>query len=189
MASSYRYPFAAAPDIIRSHQKDAYFEGVLLEQLSAIPRKLRGARFAHNYTTETKTAAELLYLGLTTFIGNRTLGEEYCDIVQVEDDTLRLPVVFRRGGYILPEGLSDQAVWKVVTRRCALAGIKAEGAFSAHSLRVGFMPEAALQDIPLDETMAMSGHHDVKTAIGFVIARVARAGIADAATSAQPHKA
>ena len=55
-----------------------------------------------------------------------------------------------------------------MTRRCALAGIAAEGAFSAHSLRAGFMTEAALQNIPLDESMAMSGHHDVKTAMGYI---------------------
>jgi peroxin-10 len=51
--------------------------------------------------TGTRTFADLLYLSLTTLVGNRTLGEEYCDIVQVEDDTLRLPNSFRRGGYIL----------------------------------------------------------------------------------------
>ncbi|KAF2141797.1 uncharacterized protein K452DRAFT_271573 [Aplosporella prunicola CBS 121167] len=114
MASSYRYPFAAAPDIIRSHQKDAYFEGVLLEQLSAILRKLYGARFAHTYTTEARTVADLLYLGLTTFIGNRTLGEEYCDIVQVEDDTLRLPTIARRSGYILTSILVPYGLNKVL---------------------------------------------------------------------------
>lgn len=74
----------------------------------------------------------------------------------------------RRGGHIDAEGLSGQAVWLVVTRRCALAGIDAEGAFSAHSLRAGFMTEAALQNVPLDESMAMSGHHDVKTAMGYI---------------------
>lgn len=74
----------------------------------------------------------------------------------------------RRGGHIGVEGLSDHAVWDIVTRRCALAGIAAEGAFSAHSLRAGFMTEAALQNIPLDESMAMSGHHDVKTAMGYI---------------------
>ncbi|KAF1987775.1 peroxisome biosynthesis protein-like protein [Aulographum hederae CBS 113979] len=100
-SASYNYPFAASPDIIRSNQKDAYFQGVLLEQLSSVLRKLYGARFAHTYTSEARTFTELLYLGLTTGIGNRTLGEEYCDIVQVEDDTLRLPPISRRAGYIL----------------------------------------------------------------------------------------
>jgi peroxin-10 len=99
--SSYQYPFAAAPDVIRSNQKDAYFQAVILEHLSGILRRIYGARFVHNYASETHTFADLLYLGLTTFIGNRTLGEEYCDIVQVEDDALRLPSVRRRAGYIL----------------------------------------------------------------------------------------
>ncbi|KAI8936133.1 hypothetical protein NX059_007630 [Plenodomus lindquistii] len=95
------YPFAASPDIIRSHQKDAYFSGVLLDQLSTLIRKLYGARLAHTYLSETRVSAELLYLGLTTLIGNRTLGEEYTDIVQVEAETGRLPALGRRAGYIL----------------------------------------------------------------------------------------
>ncbi|KAF2262527.1 hypothetical protein CC78DRAFT_315644 [Lojkania enalia] len=97
----FTYPFAASPDIIRSHQKDAYFSGVLLEQISTLLRKLRGARFAHTYNSESRIFSELLYLGLTTLIGNRTLGEEYCDIIQVEGENSRLPALGRRAGYIL----------------------------------------------------------------------------------------
>jgi peroxin-10 len=97
----FTYPFAASPDIIRSHQKDAYFSGVLLEQLSTLVRKMKGARYAHTYTSETRVLGELLYLGLTTLLGNRTLGEEYCDIVQVEGDNGQLPALGRRAGYIL----------------------------------------------------------------------------------------
>lgn len=78
------YPFAAAPDIIRAHQKDAYFQGVLTNQLNDLHRRLRGARSAHAWATETRTFADALYLCLTTLLGNRTLGEEYCDLVQVE---------------------------------------------------------------------------------------------------------
>ena len=97
----YQYPFAAAPDIIRSNQKDTYIEGVLLESLSNILRKLYGARFSHKHASEAQIFTELLYLGCTTLIGNRTLGEEYCDIVQVEDASLRLPSIIRRTAYIL----------------------------------------------------------------------------------------
>ncbi|KAK1830288.1 Pex12 amino terminal region-domain-containing protein [Podospora conica] len=82
------YPYAAAPDIIRAHQKDAYFQGYLTNQLNDLHRRLRGARSAHAWATETRTLADLLYLSLTTLIGNRTLGEEYCDLVQVEEPTL-----------------------------------------------------------------------------------------------------
>lgn len=100
-STRYAYPFATSPDIIRSHQKDAYFSGVLLDQLSTLLRKLYGARFAHTYVSETRVLGELLYLGLTTLIGNRTLGEEYTDIVQVESESGRLPALGRRAGYIL----------------------------------------------------------------------------------------
>ena len=111
---SYNYPSAAAPDIIRSHQKDAYFEGILLNHLSNLLRRLYGARFLHTYTTEARTFSELLYLGLTTLIGNRTLGEEYCDIIQIEDDTLKLPVISRRAGYILTSILLPYSVNKIL---------------------------------------------------------------------------
>ena len=99
--ASFNYPWAAAPDIIRSNQKDAYFQSMLLTHLFGVIRSLYGARTAHNWSSEARTFTELLYLGLTTFVGNRTLGEEYCDIVQVEDDTRRLPSITRRSGYIL----------------------------------------------------------------------------------------
>jgi len=101
VAKTFTYPWAAAPDIIRSNQKDAYFQSVLLAQLSGVIRSLYGARAAHNWTNEARSFTELLYLGLTTFVGSRTLGEEYCDILQVEEDTHRLPSLARRSGYIL----------------------------------------------------------------------------------------
>ena len=113
-AASYDYPFAAAPDIIRSHQKDGYVEGVLLSHLSNLLRRLYGARFLHTYTSEARTFSEFLYLGLTTFIGNRTLGEEYCDIIQIEDDTLKLPDVSRRAGYILTSILLPYGLGRVL---------------------------------------------------------------------------
>lgn len=98
---TYNYPFAAGPDIIRANQKDTYFQSVLLEQFSTILRKLYGSRVTHTYNSEARTFIELLYLSLTTLIGNRTLGEEYCDIIQVSDSSLRLPPFARRAGYIL----------------------------------------------------------------------------------------
>lgn len=104
--STFTYPWAGAPDIIRSHQKDAYFQSHLLQQLSNILRSLYGARVSHAWANEARTATELLYLGLTTFVGNRTLGEEYTDIVQVQDDTHQLPSIARRSTYILSSVLT-----------------------------------------------------------------------------------
>jgi peroxin-10 len=113
-SDSHQFPFASSPDIIRSNQKDAYFQAVLLEQLSEILRKIYGQRFTHGYTTEIKTVADLLYHGLTTFLGNRTLGEEYCDIVQVEQDTHKLPSLARRSGYILSTILVPYGLTRVL---------------------------------------------------------------------------
>ncbi|KAL3478217.1 Pex12 amino terminal region-domain-containing protein [Aspergillus californicus] len=99
--SAYFYPFATSPDIIRSHEKDAFLTASLTNQAQSIIRTLRGARYAHTNSEAIKHLTELLYFSLTTLIGNRTLGEEYCDLVQLEDDTLQLPSISRRVGYVL----------------------------------------------------------------------------------------
>ncbi|KAL4930715.1 ubiquitin-protein ligase peroxin 10 [Aspergillus undulatus] len=99
--SAHFYPFATSPDIIRSHEKDAFLTANLTNQAQSIIRTLRGARYAHTSSEAIKHLTELLYFSLTTLTGNRTLGEEYCDLVQLEDDTLQLPSIVRRVGYVL----------------------------------------------------------------------------------------
>lgn len=94
------FPFAASPDVLRTHEKDAYLTSTLSVQAASILRSLFGVRFAHRHSDITNHLTELLYLCLTTLLGNRTLGEEYCDVIQVEDDTLRLASLVRRVGYI-----------------------------------------------------------------------------------------
>lgn len=70
----------------------------------------------------------------------------------------------RKGGH-LGEALSPAAVRDIVQARCTLAGV--EGEFSAHSLRSGFVTEAGRQNVPLGETMALTGHHSVATVMGY----------------------
>ncbi|QPH00936.1 hypothetical protein C2857_005058 [Epichloe festucae Fl1] len=94
------YPFAAAPDIVRAHQKDAYFTGHLTNAMTDLYRRLFGARSTHALAPELRSLATLLYFCLTTLPGNRTLGEEYCDLVQVESPRGRLPAVSKRAAYI-----------------------------------------------------------------------------------------
>jgi hypothetical protein len=48
----------------------------------------------------------------------------------------------------------------IVKRRAQLAGL--EGAFGAHSHRSGFVTEAGRQNIPLGDTMAMTGHRSIQ---------------------------
>lgn len=100
LSTSHFFPFAASPDIIRSHEKDNFVIAGLITQAQSIIRSFKGARFAHAHVDAIRNLTEILYFSLTTLIGNRTLGEEYCDIVQLEDDTLQLPSFARRAGYI-----------------------------------------------------------------------------------------
>ncbi|KAL2010045.1 hypothetical protein VTN00DRAFT_5852 [Thermoascus crustaceus] len=112
--ASHFYPFATSPDIIRSHEKDVFITATLTNQAQSIIRSIRGARFAHAHADAIKHLTELLYFSLTTLIGNRTLGEEYCDVVQLEDDTLQLPSLVRRAGYILGSILVPWALQRIL---------------------------------------------------------------------------
>ena len=67
---------------------------------------------------------------------------------------------------LVPRFLFEQEIAAELEKeRCALAGI--EGRFSAHSLRAGFVTEAGKQNMPLPETMAMTGHQSVATVVGY----------------------
>ncbi|KAL2110550.1 hypothetical protein VUR80DRAFT_1028 [Thermomyces stellatus] len=110
------FPFAAAPDIIRTHQKDAYFTGTLSNDLTTLHRSLLGARSAHAWAPEARLAASLLYLSLTTLVGNRTLGEEYTDVVQVDAPRGKLPSLARRASYILASVVAPYFAGKLLPK-------------------------------------------------------------------------
>ncbi|KAG5953847.1 hypothetical protein E4U53_001612 [Claviceps sorghi] len=94
------YPFAGAPDIVRAHQKDIYFTNHLTNTITDLHRRLFGARSTHALGPDLRSLASLIYFCLTTLPGNRTLGEEYCDLVQVEAARRRLPGISKRAAYI-----------------------------------------------------------------------------------------
>lgn len=75
--------------------------------------------------------------------------------------------IFRRvrSGGVVGEPLTPSAVRRIVQARALQAGLRAE--FSAHSLRSGFVTEAARQKVPIGETMAMTGHTSVATVMGY----------------------
>ena len=111
--SEYSFPFAAAPDIIRAAEKDKFFNGVLQERLSNVLRRLYGSRFVQIRTGEARVFTELLYFGCTTLLGYRTLGEEYCDIVQIDYRRLGVPSLCRRLSYILSTFLLPYSIAKI----------------------------------------------------------------------------
>ena len=75
--------------------------------------------------------------------------------------------IFRRirGAATVAGPLSAEAVALIVKHRARLAGL--EGDFSGHSLRSGFVTEAGRQNVPLGDTMAMTGHRSVQTVMRY----------------------
>ena len=63
------------------------------------------------------------------------------------------------------EGLSAQAIYRMVKRRSKVARLPGE--FGAHSLRSGFVTEAGNQLVPLGEVMKLTGHKDVNTTLKY----------------------
>lgn len=110
------FPFADAPDIIRTNEKDLQSQHVLYEQLSDPLLRLLGPRFVHKYNDEIKTTSNLVYHGLTTLRGTRTLGEEYCDVLPIDDASGRLPQSLKRLGYTLTLVLGPYAATRTLPK-------------------------------------------------------------------------
>jgi len=77
------FPEASQPAIVRSAQKDDFYHQDLQSSAQTVARQLLGPREAARVQRQVKLLASLLYYGLTTGCGLQTLGEEYCDLVQV----------------------------------------------------------------------------------------------------------
>ena len=69
-----------------------------------------GSRWLHSHQPLLKAVSDALYLGLTTAVGLRTLGEEYTEIYQIHSSTMKKPSIYRRVAYVLTE----TAGWYVV---------------------------------------------------------------------------
>ncbi|KAG2207037.1 hypothetical protein INT46_001882 [Mucor plumbeus] len=93
---SLNFPYGAQPDIIRANQKDVYYQAILQEQMTRVAQQFLGARRQHVWQKEINTVSDICYYGLTTLLGTQTLGEEYCDIVQINQYNQTYPGLVRR---------------------------------------------------------------------------------------------
>ncbi|KAJ1959791.1 hypothetical protein GGI12_004152, partial [Dipsacomyces acuminosporus] len=103
--SDFQFPFSGQPDIVRSTQKDAFYQQRLNFQLGELVQQIRGTRYYSSHQEQVDAASKLVYYGLTTLAGAQTLGEEYCGILQVDKHSLYpslgrrlLMVVLHAGG-------------------------------------------------------------------------------------------
>ncbi|KAI9488571.1 Pex12 amino terminal region-domain-containing protein [Zychaea mexicana] len=109
------FPSGAQPDIIRSNQKDVYYLAVLQEQMSSVCQQFLGSRLQHQWQKEINTLSDFCYYGLTTLLGTQTLGEEYCDLAQINQYAQTYPGVIRRASLVFAHTLLPYIYTRTVT--------------------------------------------------------------------------
>lgn len=107
---------AGQPELVRSNQKDVYYLGFLREGIGQIFRNVRGPFSWIKWKTELDLFADICYFGLTTISGYQTLGEEYCNIVQVDTSMTRIPSTLLRGSLVFLYALGPYLIDKALTR-------------------------------------------------------------------------
>ncbi|KAJ1658837.1 peroxisome biogenesis factor 10 [Dispira simplex] len=90
------WPLAPPADILRSNQKDMYYQNVLFDQVRQVVQRHWGTRVYMRHQQRLRLGTDLLYYMLTTLAGTPTLGEEYCSILQMQKGTQTYPGFGRR---------------------------------------------------------------------------------------------
>ncbi|XP_010891519.2 peroxisome biogenesis factor 10 isoform X1 [Esox lucius] len=96
---------ANQPQLIRSSQKDEYYQNCLRNNANEAFQTLAGSKRWLHWRKEIELLSDLAYYGLTTFSGYQTLGEEYVSIIQVDPTLRRVPSRARRGALVLLHSL------------------------------------------------------------------------------------
>ncbi|GMM36221.1 ubiquitin-protein ligase peroxin 10 [Saccharomycopsis crataegensis] len=109
-------PFADASAIVRSHQKDSYYESYLARMLSECAAALRGTRFAIANNNSFEMLSKLVYLALTTVMAKRTLGEEYVDLVYVSSDGKRLAPTSQKAWFAMSYAIIPFMISKLLSK-------------------------------------------------------------------------
>ncbi|KAI7859274.1 Pex12 amino terminal region-domain-containing protein [Circinella umbellata] len=109
------FPSGAQPDIIRANQKDVYYLTILQEQMSTVCQQFLGSRLQHQWQKEINTLSDFCYYGLTTLLGTQTLGEEYCDLAQINQYAQTYPGVIRRATLVFVHTLLPYIYSRTIT--------------------------------------------------------------------------
>uniref|UniRef100_A0A671KK87 RING-type E3 ubiquitin transferase n=1 Tax=Sinocyclocheilus anshuiensis TaxID=1608454 RepID=A0A671KK87_9TELE len=91
---------ANQPQLIRSSQKDEYYQNNLTNNANELFHTFAGSRRWLQWRKEIELLSDLTYYVLTTLSGYQTLGEEYVSIIQVDPSKRRIPSRMRRTALI-----------------------------------------------------------------------------------------
>ncbi|PWA01336.1 hypothetical protein BB558_002568 [Smittium angustum] len=87
---------ATQADIVRSNQKDLYYENFLESQLATVIQGFYGIRYAVKHRVAINVIGRFMYRLLTEIRGFSTLGEEYVGIMQFDVKNQNYPSVLKR---------------------------------------------------------------------------------------------
>uniref|UniRef100_A0A3B4YH97 RING-type E3 ubiquitin transferase n=1 Tax=Seriola lalandi dorsalis TaxID=1841481 RepID=A0A3B4YH97_SERLL len=101
--------------LIRSSQKDEYYQTFLRNNANEAFQTLAGSKRWLDWRKEIELLSDLVYYGLTTFSGTyQTLGEEYVSIIQVDPTKHKIPSRARRSFFVLCHALLPYLLDKVL---------------------------------------------------------------------------
>lgn len=101
MMSDTGFTFADAASIVQSQQKDQQIETLLIQKINNILQAVKGQLFVNLYPKQIATVAKLIYLLLTIYKNERTLGQEYVDLMFIDKNGKTLTKRGQRLGYAL----------------------------------------------------------------------------------------
>ncbi|XP_028519458.1 peroxisome biogenesis factor 10 [Exaiptasia diaphana] len=107
---------AGQPELVRSNQKDVFYVTYLREISGQIFRDLAGVYSWIKWKDELELLAEICYFGLTTISGFQTLGEEYCNIVQVDQTKRAIPSTLSRCTMIFLQAVLPYLSRKIISK-------------------------------------------------------------------------
>ncbi|XP_072305432.1 peroxisome biogenesis factor 10 [Eucyclogobius newberryi] len=100
--------------LIRSSQKDDYYQRVLRNNANEAFQTVAGSKRWLDWRREVELLTDLAYYTLTTFSGYQTLGEEYVHVLQVDPSQRRVPSLGRRAGVVLCHSLVPYLLERVL---------------------------------------------------------------------------
>lgn len=96
-----RFEYADAASIIQSYQKDKQIETILIKKFITFLQNLKGQYFVNLYPNQINTIAKFIYLFFTVFQNERTLGQEYGQLMYVNKLGKALTKKGQRLAYII----------------------------------------------------------------------------------------
>lgn len=111
------FPFATQADIVRSNQKDVYYQSVLSTHVSRMARLVGGPRLVHQYHKELQLFCDVFYLGIQTLRNIQTLGEEYVGVIQTEALSRQPAPLWRRAGFVASNTLLPYIISRYAIKR------------------------------------------------------------------------